>query len=223
MTRVLVFDVETTGLISKQVFDKPYIIQLSFIVYVVQNPNCELEEGEIWEAHGDIVRTFNQYIRVPSDVVLSQDIIKLTGITNEKCEGGIDIIDALYEFYKEYEQADTIVAHNLAFDSEMIFIEVERNFKALSDTFPLMHFTDLFNTLYNKIHKKELYCTMVKGKDVCNIWIESKFVERPRKYKKNPKLQELYFKLFGRIPDGLHDAFIDTKACLECYLEMYKK
>lgn len=218
--RVLVFDVETTGLINKPSLDQPYVIQLSFIVYQKEEIKRPVDPSQqIGFDESNIIRTYNEYIRIPSDVVLTSEITRLTGISRYQCDQGVDMADALYEFYKEYEQAETILAHNINFDMSMLSIEIERNYKDLI-LHKDVHYTDLFNPLYNKIHKKELYCTMQNGKDVCNIWIESRIGEKTRKFKKNPKLQELYFKLFGCIPTGLHDALVDTKVCLECYMQM---
>jgi hypothetical protein len=41
-----------------------------------------------------------------------------------------------------------------------------------------------------------------------------------KKYKKWPKLSQLYFALFGENPDGLHNSMMDVLVCLRCYLKM---
>ena len=41
-------------------------------------------------------------------------------------------------------------------------------------------------------------------------------------YNKFPKLLELHEKLFGFIPENLHDAKTDCTACLKCYLELMR-
>ena len=71
---------------------------------------------------------------------------------------------------------------------------------------------------------------------VCNIVLESnrmgklgphEYMERvdihgmmyeKRMYVKYPTLGELYHKLFGTTPTGLHDSMVDVETCLECYL-----
>jgi hypothetical protein len=64
---------------------------------------------------------------------------------------------------------------------------------------------------------------MRNGLDICDIWTGGKTDENgrvTRKYKKNPKLSELYFKLFNQVPLGLHDALVDTEVCLKCYIQL---
>ena len=53
-------------------------------------------------------------------------------------------------------------------------------------------------------------CTMEKGKHITNISLKGKYGY----YKKSPKLQELYEKLFGNIPENLHNSLVDCKVCL---------
>jgi hypothetical protein len=45
-------------------------------------------------------------------------------------------------------------------------------------------------------------------------------VPEQKKYKKWPKLVELYFALFDENPDGLHNSMMDVLVCLRCYLKM---
>ena len=213
---VMAFDVETTGLIPKRgpktIFTddiglSPYILQLSFIVYNTES--------------NVTVRTFNSYVNIDDSIEISPKITELTGIVREMCNTqGQSIEYILSEFYKEYVSCDTIVAHNIDFDKEMIMIETIRNHSKMVElgcTNPTL----LFNDMYNFISKKEIYCTMRIGKELCNLWTQpSSSSLSKRSYKKNPKLSELYFKIFNEIPLGLHDAFVDTDACLKCYLHM---
>jgi DNA polymerase III epsilon subunit-like protein len=165
-----------------------------------------------------VVKEYNQYIRVPTNVFISPKITEITGITREMCDSkGVDIVDALTEFYNDYNDNMYIVAHNIDFDKTLIEIELHRNLSQLKQ-----HGMDalrLFNALYNKIHNIELYCTMKTGKNICNITIESKN-GRVSQYKKFPKLSELHQVLFGFVPEKMHDAHVDTLACLNCYLKM---
>ncbi len=62
---------------------------------------------------------------------------------------------------------------------------------------------------------------MLMGKDVTNIIMTGR---DGRKWKKSPKLSELYEKLFDTIPENLHDSMVDTLLCLKCFIKMkYKK
>lgn len=216
---VMVFDVETTGLIPKRgpktIFTddinmSPYILQFCFIVY-----NTELDE---------IVRTFNSYVNIDDSVEISPKITELTGIVREKCNTeGQSIEYVLSEFYKEYVLCATIVAHNIDFDREMVMIEAIRNNLKMMDL-GCPNPTILFNDMYNFLNKKEIYCTMRSGKELCNLWTQPSIGSlSKRSYKKNPKLSELYHKIFDEIPLGLHDAVVDTEACLKCYLHLREK
>jgi len=62
---VLVFDVETTGLLPKYPApgNIPYIIQFSFVLY-----------DKIGET---IVEKYNQFVRIPESVVLKPEITEL--------------------------------------------------------------------------------------------------------------------------------------------------
>lgn len=224
---VMVFDVETTGLIPKRpqtttletIKSCPYILQLSFVLY-------DMDKQEI-------IRKFNSYVDVDDSVEISPKITEITGIVRETCKSqGLPIQDVLTEFYRAYQSCDVIVAHNIDFDKEMIMIEVMRNYQKMFGNGcenPLI----LFNEIYNVVYSKQLYCTMRNGKDFCDLWVECKTdaksviktdgtAEEPnkRRYKKNPKLSELHFKIFNVIPDGLHDALVDTLACLKCYIHL---
>jgi DNA polymerase III epsilon subunit-like protein len=211
--RILVFDVETTGLIPKidpltkkqlPLEEMPFIIQISFIVFNLYE--CIIE------------RTYNAYIRIKTPEKITEEITNLTGITREKCETeGVLMKDALLEFYNEYIQSDYIIAHNIQFDRRMIMIEIERNYAEIEHS--AKHILNIFNPLFCKLKGIENYCTMMSSLHICNIMIESK-KNKENKYKKFPKLTELYFCLFQMNPDNLHNALVDTLVCLRCFLKI---
>ena len=226
--RTLIFDVETTGLPQKNgdINKQPYITQLSFVVINVYFEN---------EVTYEILVEHNYYIRINDSIEISPKIVELTGITKEKClSDGVPIENVLYKFYKEYIKADRIVSHNIDFDSKMILIEIERNYNKLTKMGCGVPFA-IFNPMFNKVNNISLYCTMTEGRDVTNIVIEYKQSSvstlippppprPPRTYKKNPKLIELYTHLYPEKcqPVGLHDALVDTKVCMECYIRLQK-
>jgi DNA polymerase III epsilon subunit-like protein len=215
---ILVFDVETTGLLPKKPRRKacetsdnnaceneipiesyPYIIQLSFVLY------------DLIESTPVII--YDSYIKIPEHVELSQYISDLTGITREICnKKGRDISDVLDKFYEAYMLAEVIVAHNMDFDEQMILIELQRNRKEIIEKLPYC-FT-IFSKIYEKLKGVQRYCTMRNGIELCAITVESKTT------KKWPKLSELHQKLFDEVPDGLHNSMVDVNACLKCYLKM---
>jgi DNA polymerase III epsilon subunit-like protein len=211
-SKVLVFDVETSGLLPQKprysnapipITEYPHILQLSFAIYDIINKQ--------------LVRTYDTYIKVDGSVVISDYISKLTGITPEICNhSGKNILDVLKEFYQAYIECDVIVAHNIDFDEKMILVELERNRPQIIKQIPECMI--LFNKMYEGIQGKERYCTMRKGASLCNIMMEPKTPGKSA-MTKWPKLAELYAKLFnGEVVDGMHNSIVDVMACLRCYL-----
>lgn len=190
---VLVFDVETTGLISKNTTDLlllPSVIQLSFVIFNVNTYQ--------------ITQKYNSYIKI-ENIVLEDKIIELTGITNAICETkGVSIQDAITELYKAYLRCDCVIAHNLDFDKRMIEIEMQRN----NIQFPI--FTN---------PQIPMHCTMMDSIHLCDIIIDGK----NGKFRKFPKLVELYNKLFQYIPENLHNSMVDVLVCLRCFLKIKLK
>jgi len=205
---VLVFDVETTGLIPKNQPDIekcPYIIQLSFIVYDMDSQKID--------------NSYNTYINIPSSVSITREIEALTGATRAKCSEGVCIHDALDKLYEQYMRCDTIVAHNIDFDTNMVRIELKRNERYIQRKMPYLFV--LLTTGFEVSAKKTRCCTMINTVDICNIIVSS--IDKrgiPYTYKKYPKLSELHQKIFGTIPDNLHDSMVDTMVCLKCYLHL---
>ena len=222
--RIMVFDVETTGLLPKkdpvtkampQLADFPHILQLSFVIYNTQFKAVE--------------RTFNQYIRVADSVEISPKIVELTGITRELCNSpqSITIEEALFEFYHEYCKCDRIVAHNIDFDRTMIKTEMARWGPRIADRCP--YYSCIFDETFNKINTIDTFCTMRVGKKICNIVIQPAnkldpktglFTIVPKPFVKYPRLSELHQHFFDTVPDGLHNSLVDTMACLHCFLQL---
>lgn len=211
--KVLVFDVETTGLIPKvnpvtklppPINECPHVIQLSFVKYNMYDH--VIEDG------------YNAFINIPQDVVISPKITELTDITREMCDKGISIIDALERFHAAYADCDCLVAHNLDFDSRMIGIELERNRDTLLETAPDV--LKMFKSEFNKFGM-EKFCTMMSSIHSCGILVTN--IDKHGKtytYKKFPKLSETYEHLFSQTPRNLHNSMMDTLVCLRCYLKM---
>jgi DNA polymerase-3 subunit alpha len=203
---IIVFDTETNGLWPKDTKDitkcnYPYIVQLSFIIY---NENTN-----------EIVKTYNKYIKQTDEIDFNSQAFKINKITKEMCDNGVSIIEALNEFYTYYMNSKNIVGHNIEFDKKMIQLEIIRNFEKLQ----INKFGDiwvLFNDTFNELWGLKLHCTMLMGKHVTNIYIKGKFGN----YKKNPKLIELYEKLFNETPNNLHNSLVDCLVCLKCFVKM---
>lgn len=207
---VMVFDVETNGLLPKDKISAvkqnihlfPYILQLSYTIYNIEKQKC--------------VKTFDAYIKIPKRIEISNLITELTGITREKCENGMNILSALRAFHSDFIMCDEIIAHNIRFDKQMILVELTRNFDSIQGSMPSILTT--FSSKYMEHYDVETYCTMMNGINTCNIKVEGK---EGRRYKKWPKLNELYTHLFETTaPDNLHNSLVDTIVCLRCYLKM---
>lgn len=202
--RVMIFDVETTGLLPRDrtgipLTELPHILQISFVIF----------DTQYWR----VVKSVDFHINVPSTVEISPLITELTGITREKCDSGTTILNALLEFQKEYMLCNMIVAHNIQFDREMIRVEMERNREQI-----LTFDTNMvFNAEYEKSVNKEIYCTMQMGRNVCKI---VSLTKTGKTYFKSPKLIELYEHLFGMSPKDLHNSLVDTYVCLRCFVKL---
>jgi DNA polymerase III subunit epsilon len=206
--RIMVFDTETTGLFPKtdpnkvnKISDFPYILQLSYVIYDT-NQDC-------------IVIEYNEYINVSDKVAITPFITDLTGITKEMCKNGVDITDALSDFYLAYMSVDYVVAHNLSFDKRMIELELQRNMIELSIRVP--HAAFMFNDTYNLIQNIQIQCSMQLGTKFCDTYLQGK---DGKTWKKPPRLGELHKQLFGFEPKNLHNSLVDSKVAMKCYLKM---
>ena len=133
---VIVFDTETTGLIRDEEF--PYILQLSYVVY-----NTTVNS---------IVTIEDDYIKIPHEVVISEESKGVHGITRELCnDKGISIQEALHKFNRYLIMSDKVVGHNVEFDIKMVLAEAYRN--SISIVFD----------------GDNVFCTMKESADICKI------------------------------------------------------
>lgn len=210
---ILVFDVETTGLLPRLGYNQreefrletlPYITQLSFVLYdIIQQK---------------IIKSYDAYIKIPSHVQISEKITELTGVNRELLENiGKPIEDVLKELYLAYCHCDVVVAHNLEFDSRMVNIEIKRNFDRIEHS--VRHYlSKMFDYHFCKITLVSLHCTMKTNTEMCNI---QRISPTGKPYTKFPNLCELHQYLFSSssIPANLHNSMIDVYVCLRCFLK----
>jgi DNA polymerase III epsilon subunit-like protein len=117
--KILIIDTETTGLPKNRVSiynseSWPYIIQLSFILFDVDNLN--------------IIYKFDEYIKISENIDISEESIKIHKITRNKINSsGIDIKYALNTLNIILEMTDLIIGHNISFDKQMLMVEFIRN------------------------------------------------------------------------------------------------
>ena len=192
MTRILIFDVETTGLPSKynakitELDVWPYIVQFSWIVY-------DINDMDMIKCEDHIIKLKNMSIPPEST--------KIHGITNEMMEEkGVDLFITLAKFYDDLHKSDVCVAHNIKFDKSMILVESTRQ--------------KLTNNLFdNKIE----FCTMTYGDAITKL---TRLNYHNKVVPKYPKLIELYEKLFDKKPKNLHNSLMDVLVCFRCYYKM---
>lgn len=204
---VLVFDTETTGLPKSKIINKdslhlwPHVVQFSYIIY-------DMEKNTI-------VKIKDSIIKIPNTIVITEDIAKIHGITNEISDAkGINIVDVFEEFFVDFNNVDYVVGHNVSFDINMIKAEINRII--LDDSFLDKH-SKFQNYLQKVDTTKNIYCTMKESISLCAIETKDKF---GRIYNKFPKLVELYQKLFNVKPNNLHNSLNDVIICLRCFAKL---
>ena len=206
--RVLIFDTETTGLpqtknINQKTLGKwPNVVQFSYIIF-----DTELNE---------IVSSKDYIIKQKEGVVIPEVSINIHGISNEMSqEKGENIEIILKEFFYYLRQVDLIVAHNISFDRDMIMVELLRII--YGRTYPKEHIDAYKSDLHFLQNLTNIYCTLQEAVELCNIKAIDKY---GREYVKWPKLSELHQKLFGVIPNNLHNSFIDILVTLRCFMKL---
>lgn len=181
----LIFDCETTGLISKE--KKPRIVQLAALLVN--------EEGVIVDSMDSLIK--------PDGWVVPDDVVAIHGITTETCElNGDPMPEVLAEFNKMKAKAKVRVAHNLAFDKQMLAIEAS------------------FYAIPHDSSGLESFCTMHTNTKICKIDPTPAMIEKGNLNYKVPSLQETYNHYFGIKYQGEHDAFADVMACKDIFFKM---
>ena len=239
MTKILVFDTETTGLPerrhasfvkqkehersllkdislwSNSIEKYPSIIQLAYILYDTDNPSDS--------------KIYNKYIDIPETIQISEESHKIHHISKEKIKS-MDMFskayikDSLKEFMRDFAEADVVVGHNVDFDRRMIIAEFLRLF-ADSDTDSDADADANITHIMELMKDENFECTQEITTPICNLKSKFEYIDPKTKipkyiYKiKSAKLIEAYRHYFGYTPDGehMHDAIIDVVVCLRVY------
>lgn len=109
---MLVFDTETTGLVQNMTtreYMQPEIIEFCGIVI---------------NAKGKVIEELDRLIKPKQPI--TDEIIKITGITNEMVKGAISFEIMAPNIRDIIERSDCVVAHNATFDVDMINLEFKR-------------------------------------------------------------------------------------------------
>lgn len=125
--------------------------------------------------------------------------------TDKSMEEGKKMDVVLDAFLEDFNKADLMVAHNMAFDYPILGAEMLRYRKRAARKLPQI-------------------CTMVATIELCKIPFGGD--HRPWKNKrgwKYPKLAELYKFLFKTELEGAHDAGNDVAGCRLCFFELVRR
>ena len=206
--RVLIFDTETTGLPKSRSINPdslhlwPHIVQFSYIIYDISD--------------NDVCVTEDNIIRVADDVEISAESSAIHGITNEISKsGGVDLNQVLSGFFGALKNVDILVGHNISFDINVVIVELLRIIYNQSNIVPADQLLSYKTYLHMLNNYQNIHCTMQNSIDMCGIKVMGK---NGREYNKFPKLSELHQKLFGSVPNNLHNSLNDILITLRCYI-----
>ena len=206
--KFLVFDTETTGLPQSKFISPntlnlwPYIVQFSYIIY----------DASI----NDIIESKDYIIKVPENIIITDESSKIHGITNViSLKNGVNIYNVFLEFFNDLKNVDKLVGHNIQFDINMIKIELLR---IINDN---LYSNEQIRLQKNNLHYitnyENIICTLKDSINFCNIQLVDKFGKPFLKY---PKLIELHEKLFNKTPTNLHNSFNDILVTLRCFMKL---
>ena len=184
---IVFLDTETTGLprfreISAESMANnwPDIVSLAWSVYT--------KGGVLLKSKYSIIR--------PDGWTIPADSTKIHGITNEQAyTEGKDLGQVMDEFTMDLQTCDTVVAHNMEFDKNVLFNAYKWRLKT-TPSWP-----------------REI-CTMLKSEP--ELKLPRKYPSAYRPYK-SPSLTELYKATFGKEPTGQHNSQKDVEILCEVY------
>lgn len=180
------FDVETSGFINKKLSatdpKQAWIMQLAFILS---------DRDRIYTGFSSLITSEGR--------ICNPHAQKVHEISVEECDkGGMRENQILNSVIHGFFTADILVAHNYAFDIELIDQFIWRS-----------------NTKWAGLKEIPHFCTMKETTNLCKL-PQPKW---PGKFKW-PKLAELYSFLFDEEFEGAHDALADVRATRRCYYEL---
>jgi len=187
--KILFFDTETTGLITKKNF--PYIVQFSYIIYDT-NLNS-------------IILKYDEIIHLSETIEIPEEATKIHHISTEMSRiSSVEILDCLKEFIDNCKSVDLVVGHNISFDNQMVTEELKRH-----DQYDLIQ--DFSSMIF--------YCTMKETTKFCNILAKTKILSNPYiKYPKLLELHDKLFGE-NTLSLPLHNSFNDVMVCFKCYFK----
>ena len=149
------------------------------------------------DENGNRIHTGNMIVK-PNGFVIPADAAKVHGITTQRALAeGIPLKDVITQVKADLEVATCIVCHNVEFDKKIVGAEMIRL------------------GMRDEVGRKKSLCTMLASTNFCRIHGYYGY--------KYPKLQELYWKLFGEDFDDAHNAMSDIEATERCFWELKKR
>jgi len=205
---ILFFDTETTGLRDRY---KP-----SFLPRVLQIGALLTDDN------GKTLAELNMLLQPEGFTEVAEAASNVHGFSYDlvtKC--GIDRQIGLDCFFQLVNIADELVAHNAAYDLDLMQIEIDYT-KENADAGE--YTAGSWEQVLSEVKKS---CTMEDSRDVLKLPLSDRqafyFHDKgiDQKYK-NPRLIEAYNHFFNKDFEGAHDAMADVRACRDVYFALKK-
>lgn len=187
---LLFFDTETTGFMNaRKAVDDPsqaHVVQLAAQLVTPEN---------------ETVMEFS--LIVDPGVHIPSKVAEIHGIDDAKAQKyGVSPSTAVDFFMELYGHAETIIAHNISFDEQVMNTAIARRTLAASRL------------------GKPMYCTMKNSTDIVKAPPTPKMIAAGRTHWKAPNLGECIKHFFDEELEGAHDAMIDVVACRRVYFAL---
>ncbi len=185
---ILFIDTETTGFPKNLPLDhpdQPWMVQLAAILA---------------DDSGNSLAELSCIIK-PTTWEIPDESSKVHGITTEHAKTyGVKLERALDMLEEFSMSANTMVAHNVAFDDKILHIQSRKIGRVV-----------VAHSGFGM--KRTHFCTMLATTDLCKL---------PGNYGsyKWPKLAEAYKHFFNEELTGAHDALVDLRACMRIYFHL---
>ena len=153
-----------------------------------------------WAIVKDGVKQRTKYFVIsPEDWTIPDDSTRIHGITMEDAfENGVTLSDVMTNLSQDLKKVDSVVAHNLEFDKNVLFNAYK--WRLGVNPWPFWPANEI--------------CTMKLAEP--ELKLPSKFADSKRF--KSPTLGELYEATFSREPpDGLHNSQQDVEVLIEIF------
>lgn len=176
----LFFDCETTGLPPRA-----RMAQLAFVL-------CDEQ--------GNIITEYASRVKPNGWVIPKEKFFIENNMSTERCEAeGKPVFEVLREFQEALKQCSYKIAHNIAFDKQIVQNELI-----------------LAGIEYRLFQFKKEACTMLSSMNYVGARNKNGGI-------KWPKLDEMYKKCFNKELENAHDALADVRATAECFFELKKR